>query len=78
MERFYDPTAGQVLVNGRDMKDFKISALRRCIGYVGTGATPGWRPVGGLNPGDFKGFQHKSHLVKLQRPKTRVFHPKWW
>lgn len=35
LERFYDPTAGQVLVNGRDMKDFKISALRRCIGYVG-------------------------------------------
>ena len=32
---FYDPSAGRVLVNGEDMKNFKISALRRCIGYVG-------------------------------------------
>lgn len=35
LERFYDPAAGRVLVNGEDMKNFKISALRRCIGYVG-------------------------------------------
>jgi len=35
LERFYDPSAGRVLVNGEDMKNFKISALRRCIGYVG-------------------------------------------
>ena len=32
---FYDPEAGRVLVNGSDMKSFKIAALRRCIGYVG-------------------------------------------
>ena len=32
---FYDPEAGRVLVNGVDMKSFKIAALRRCIGYVG-------------------------------------------
>ena len=35
LERFYDPVGGKVLVNGEDMKNFKISALRRCVGYVG-------------------------------------------
>ncbi|CAE7260932.1 ABCB1 [Symbiodinium pilosum] len=35
LERFYDPDAGTVLVNGQDMRTFKVSALRRCIGYVG-------------------------------------------
>lgn len=35
LERFYDPNSGLVLVNGQDMKNFKVSALRRCIGYVG-------------------------------------------
>ncbi|CAJ1449438.1 unnamed protein product, partial [Effrenium voratum] len=35
LERFYDPNTGTVLVNGQDMKTFKVSALRRCIGYVG-------------------------------------------
>ena len=35
LERFYDPDAGAVLVNGQNMASFKISALRKCIGYVG-------------------------------------------
>ncbi|CAE7217756.1 ABCB1 [Symbiodinium natans] len=35
LERFYDPDSGKVLVNGTDMTSFKVSALRRCIGYVG-------------------------------------------
>jgi len=35
LERFYDPDSGAVLVNGQNMNSFKISALRRCIGYVG-------------------------------------------
>jgi len=35
LERFYDPDSGAVKVNGQNMKSFKISALRRCIGYVG-------------------------------------------
>ena len=34
LERFYDPDSGAVLVNGQNMTNFKISALRRCIGYV--------------------------------------------
>ncbi|OLP94424.1 Multidrug resistance protein 1 [Symbiodinium microadriaticum] len=35
LERFYDPDSGEVLVNGQSMRDFKVSSLRRCIGYVG-------------------------------------------
>ena len=35
LERFYDPDAGSVLVNGKDMRSFRITSLRRCIGYVG-------------------------------------------
>jgi len=32
--RFYDPTAGRVLVDGRDLRDIKIDSLRRQIGIV--------------------------------------------
>jgi ATP-binding cassette, subfamily B, multidrug efflux pump len=32
--RFYDPTAGRVLVDGRDLRDLKIESLRREIGIV--------------------------------------------
>ncbi len=32
--RFYDPTAGRVLVDGVDIRDFKLQALRNQIGYV--------------------------------------------
>lgn len=32
--RFYDATEGQVLVDGRDVRDYKIWALRDKIGYV--------------------------------------------
>lgn len=32
--RFYDPTAGQVLVNGRPVREYSLSSLRRKIGYV--------------------------------------------
>ncbi|CAJ1336106.1 unnamed protein product [Effrenium voratum] len=35
LERFYDPSAGVVLVDGQDMRKFKIGSVRRCIGYVG-------------------------------------------
>jgi ATP-binding cassette subfamily B (MDR/TAP) protein 1 len=35
LERFYDPSAGEILVNGENIKNFSISALRKCIGYVG-------------------------------------------
>ncbi|CAK9090245.1 ATP-dependent translocase ABCB1 (ATP-binding cassette sub-family B member 1) (Multidrug resistance protein 1) (P-glycoprotein 1) (Phospholipid transporter ABCB1) (CD antigen CD243) [Durusdinium trenchii] len=35
LERFYDPSSGMVSVDGQDMRKFKISSLRRCIGYVG-------------------------------------------
>jgi len=32
--RFYDPTAGQVLVDGRDVRDMKLNSLRRNFGIV--------------------------------------------
>ncbi|CAE8647120.1 unnamed protein product, partial [Polarella glacialis] len=35
LERFYDPSAGQVLVNGEDLKLFSIRSYRAQVGYVG-------------------------------------------
>ncbi len=32
--RFYDPTGGTVLIDGRDARDYKIKSLRDQIGYV--------------------------------------------
>ncbi len=32
--RFYDPTAGTVRIDGNDVRDFKLQALRNQIGYV--------------------------------------------
>jgi ABC-type multidrug transport system fused ATPase/permease subunit len=32
--RFYDPTAGKILVDGVDIRDYKLQALRNHIGYV--------------------------------------------
>jgi ATP-binding cassette subfamily B protein len=34
LARFYDPAAGRILVNGHDVKDVKISSLRRHMGIV--------------------------------------------
>jgi ABC-type multidrug transport system fused ATPase/permease subunit len=34
IERFYDPTAGRVLVDGRDLQDWPLNSLREAIGYV--------------------------------------------
>jgi ABC-type multidrug transport system fused ATPase/permease subunit len=32
--RFYDPTAGRVLIDGRDARDYKLHSMRSRIGYV--------------------------------------------
>ncbi|KUN90254.1 ABC transporter ATP-binding protein [Streptomyces bungoensis] len=32
--RFYDPTAGRILIDGRDLRDVRIESLRRQIGVV--------------------------------------------
>ena len=32
--RFYDPTGGRVLIDGVDMRDYKLAALRAQIGFV--------------------------------------------
>ena len=32
--RFYDPTAGRVLIDGADVRDFQLHPLRRQIGFV--------------------------------------------
>ncbi|GLZ75204.1 putative ABC transporter ATP-binding protein [Actinorhabdospora filicis] len=34
IERFYEPTAGRVLLDGRDVRDWPIADLRAAIGYV--------------------------------------------
>jgi ATP-binding cassette subfamily B protein len=34
LPRFYDPTAGRVLVDGIDLKRYDLDALRKCIGVV--------------------------------------------
>ena len=34
VERFYDVTAGRVLVDGRDVRDWPLDELRSAIGYV--------------------------------------------
>ena len=34
IERFYDTTSGQVLVDGRDVREYDMAALRRKLGYV--------------------------------------------
>lgn len=35
MERFYDPLDGKILLDGIDLKQLNVKALRKCIGYVG-------------------------------------------
>jgi subfamily B ATP-binding cassette protein MsbA len=32
--RFYDPTAGRVLIDGRDVRDYRLHGLRDQVGYV--------------------------------------------
>lgn len=32
--RFYEPTHGQILIDGQDYKEYSLSSLRRAIGYV--------------------------------------------
>jgi ABC-type multidrug transport system fused ATPase/permease subunit len=32
--RFYDPTAGRVMIDGRDVRDYKLHDLRDQVGYV--------------------------------------------
>jgi len=34
LPRFYDPTGGAVLLDGRDLRELKVSSLRRLIGVV--------------------------------------------
>lgn len=35
LERYYDPEAGSVTIDGRDIKDYNLIGLRKFIGYVG-------------------------------------------
>src|SRR5271166_117012 len=32
--RFYDPSAGKVMIDGRDVRDYKLRSLREQVGYV--------------------------------------------
>jgi len=35
LERFYDPSAGSVLLDGQDVKTLNLKSMRQVIGYVG-------------------------------------------
>ena len=35
LERFYDPTGGDIYIDGINLKDFNVRYLRSQIGYVG-------------------------------------------
>jgi ATP-binding cassette, subfamily B (MDR/TAP), member 1 len=35
LERFYDPTAGQIMLDGIDLKEYNVRHLRSSFGYVG-------------------------------------------
>lgn len=35
LERFYDPTEGQILIDGQDLKTLDLRQYRNLIGYVG-------------------------------------------
>ena len=34
IERFYDPKAGRILLDGKDLKSYNVKSLRQTIGYV--------------------------------------------
>ena len=34
IERFYDPNAGEVLIDGHNIKDLNLRSYRRQVGYV--------------------------------------------
>jgi ATP-binding cassette, subfamily B (MDR/TAP), member 1 len=35
LERFYDPQSGSICIDGRDIREWNVSSLRKAIGYVG-------------------------------------------
>jgi ATP-binding cassette subfamily B (MDR/TAP) protein 1 len=35
LERFYDPDAGKVLLDGQDIKEINLVSMRQIMGYVG-------------------------------------------
>jgi ATP-binding cassette subfamily B (MDR/TAP) protein 1 len=35
IERFYDPLEGEILLDGKNLKDYNLTSLRKFIGYVG-------------------------------------------
>lgn len=34
LQRFYEPSKGQILIDGQDIKDYDIHYLRKCFGVV--------------------------------------------
>ena len=34
IERFYDPTSGQVLLDGQNVRSLNLTSMRQMIGYV--------------------------------------------
>lgn len=63
--RFYDVTGGQVLVDGEDVRDYKLSTLRGKIGYVPQKATLFSGTVSGnVNYGDTSGERTPEDVKK--------------
>ncbi|NLU45453.1 MAG: ABC transporter ATP-binding protein [Euryarchaeota archaeon] len=63
--RFYDVTGGQVLVDGEDVRDYKLSTLRGKIGYVPQKATLFSGTVSGnVNYGDTSGERTPEDVRK--------------
>jgi ABC-type multidrug transport system fused ATPase/permease subunit len=61
LERFYDPTAGQILLDGVDLKDINVKHLRSNIGYVGQASL--WIQLG-RSSYRFLGFFSHAHCLR--------------
>jgi ATP-binding cassette subfamily B (MDR/TAP) protein 1 len=35
LERFYDPNSGEVLIDGKNIKEYNLKSFRQKVGYVG-------------------------------------------